>query len=87
MLAQQTIQAAANHGRAALRSLHPGPHLPWRLVTHMLPVPTLKLGYPLTFGVLVKPDNLSPHTALGEIFVRVCLTYRASAASDSPTLH
>ena len=51
LLAQQTIQPAANHGRAALWSLHPGPHLPWRLVAHMQRVPTLKLGYPLTFGV------------------------------------
>jgi hypothetical protein len=66
LLAQQTIQPGANHGRAAFRSLHPGPHLPWRLVSHMLRVPTLKLGYPLTFGVLVKSDDLSPHTAPGE---------------------
>lgn len=38
-------------------SRDPRPDLPWRIVTHVLRMPTLEVSHPVTFVVLVEADN------------------------------
>ena len=35
----------------------PGAQLPWRVVTHVLRMPTLEVGNPVTVVILVEADN------------------------------
>jgi hypothetical protein len=44
-------------GGTPFRSENPRPHLPRRVVPHMLPMAALKVGYPVTYLVQVVSDN------------------------------
>ena len=50
-------QLAAKVGRAALRSNHPRPVLPRRIVADMLGVAALEVGDPIAVLVLMKGNN------------------------------
>jgi hypothetical protein len=56
-LALHAVERRPDEPRPPLIRNHPRPHLPRRLVPHVLPVPALKLSDPMSFVVLIKPDD------------------------------
>jgi len=57
------LQLEAEHSGSALGRQYPGSHLPWRVVADMLAVSALEVRYPVTFFILMEPDDSPPHRA------------------------
>lgn len=49
--------------RPAFQRLHPRSVLPRRIVPHVLPVPTLQIGYPVAALILMERNNLAQNSA------------------------
>lgn len=62
--------------RAALGCRHPGPHLPWRVMAHVLRVPALQFSDPVAFGVPVERGD----SASGPALILKLSTHRAMGA-------
>jgi hypothetical protein len=64
LIAQATVQLTSKRGATTFDGHHPRTQGPWRIVPHVLLMPTGKLRDPVTFVVLVKAGDGLEHVGL-----------------------